>query len=431
MSAARGERSCWGPQLAPNGEQFMEKIYLSDVEIHRQSPIAKAEDLRARVLFHVLLSDILLIGDSQSLNTPLFRALVTPEEAVGSVRSDLGQLLENGRIRVARRDGQTLREVRASQESRDVEHVPSIAYAEEMDRRTAGHAVAYDFGSVAAAFKSGVLSLVEAQAGRAEGETRRTLEAARDFMAGQEPLFYKGIRDWEDVYRAESGHRSAEVVLALGAVDLAAGEAYRQALPTVLGAGTAAPLSTEAQVGTPGRTVAELTALPAGMLDGFLLGRLPVEVFLEAAEQPSRKAVVEEFALLRRGQSPDTARLTEAMAEFSVWMQEAFDRAFRGTDERARAVLDGRRNLMRFGISEDALTGALGAGLDVPSGPYGSPARHGQGGRSASGGHGDGGRYLDLTVVDRGVPAADRAAGIEPLDDRRMRQRVITGSYGG
>ncbi|WP_095757826.1 hypothetical protein [Streptomyces xinghaiensis] len=47
-----------------------EKVYLSDVEIHRQSPIASAEDLRARVLFHVLLSDTLLVGDSQSLNTP-------------------------------------------------------------------------------------------------------------------------------------------------------------------------------------------------------------------------------------------------------------------------------------------------------------------------------------------------------------------------
>ncbi len=47
-----------------------ERVYLSDVEIHRQSPIASAADLRARVLFHVLLTDTLLVGDSQSLNTP-------------------------------------------------------------------------------------------------------------------------------------------------------------------------------------------------------------------------------------------------------------------------------------------------------------------------------------------------------------------------
>jgi hypothetical protein len=166
--------------------------------------------------------------------------------------------------------------------------------------------------------------------------------------------------------------------------------------------------------------VLEHTSLPAGMLDEFLLGRLPVEVFLQAAEQPSRKAVVEELALLRRGHSPDPARLMEAMGEFSAWTQEAFERAFRGTDERARAVLDGQRNLMRFGISEDPLTGALGAGLDVPSGAGAAapaPAAEGVAG------------YLDLRVVDRGDPAAEAPAGIEPLDDRQLRQRVVTGSY--
>ncbi|MFF0449791.1 hypothetical protein ACFYT4_25830 [Streptomyces sp. NPDC004609] len=396
----------------------MEKIYLSDVEIHRQSPIARAEDLRARVLFHVLLSDVLLIGDSQCLNTPLFRALVSPDEGDASVRSDLGQLLDGGRIRVARRDGQPLPEVRASQVARGVEHAPSEAYARETERRTAAHAVAYDLGSVAAAFKSGVLRLMDGQVRTAEGETRATLEAAREFMAGQEPLFYKGIRDWADSYQAASGHRSTEVVLALGAVDRAAGEAYRQALPTVLGAGTAAPRSTRTQATAPtNRTLLERAGLPAGMLDGFLLGRLPVEVLLEATEQASRRAVVQEFALLRRGDSPDPARLAEAMTEFSAWMQEAFARAFGDTDERARAVLEGRRNLMRFGISEDSVTGALGAGLDVPA--------------ALRNGDGDGDTFLDLRVVDRSVPAADGAAGIEELEGRQLRQRVITGSYGG
>ncbi|WP_353963598.1 MULTISPECIES: hypothetical protein [unclassified Streptomyces] len=67
---------------------------------------------------------------------------------------------------------------------------------------------------------------------------------------------------------------------------------------------------------------------------------------------------------------------------------------------------------MRFGISQDSLTGALGAGLDVP----------------AADGDED---YLDLQVVDRSVPAADGAADIGQLDAQQMRQRVITGAYVG
>jgi hypothetical protein len=389
-----------------------EKVYLSDVEIHRQSPIASAEDLRARVLFHVLLSDTLLVGDSQSLNTPLFRALVSSHEANGqAVRSDLAPLLGSGRIRVACRDGQTLTAVRDAQKVRQVEHVPSAAYAELMDRMTHAHAVTYGLDAVSAAFKSGVIRLLEEQARNAGGETRGTVEAALEFVRGQEPLYFKALRDWEESFRTGSSG-STEVVLAVAAVDRAAGESYRQALPHVLGAGTAAPRSVELPAAAATRTVLERTTLPASILDGFLLGRLPVEVFLEATEQPSRSVLVRQLGLLRRGSQPDLSQLVEAMAEFSTWMQEAFVRAFRDTDERARAVLDGNHNLMHFGISQDSLTGALGAGLDVP----------------AADGDGD---YLDLQVVDRSVPAADGAAGIGELDARQMRQRVITGAYVG
>ncbi|MCX5323855.1 hypothetical protein OG847_31060 [Streptomyces sp. NBC_00120] len=389
-----------------------ERVYLSDVEIHRQSPIASAEDLRARVLFHVLLSDTLLVGDSQSLNTPLFRALVSSQEAVGhAVRSDLAPLLDSGRIRVACRDGQTLTAVRDAQKLRQVEHVPSAAYAELMDRMTHARAVTYRLDTVSAAFKSGVIRLLEEQTQNAGGKTRATVEAALEFVRGQEPLYFKTLRDWKDSFRTGSSG-STEVVLALAAVDRAAGESYRQALPHVLGAGTAAPRSVELPATTAARTVLERTTLPASILDGFLLGRLPVEVFLEATEQPSRSVLVRQLGLLRRGSQPDLSQLVEAMAEFSTWMQEAFVRAFRDTDERARAVLDGNHNLMRFGISQDSLTGALGAGLDVP----------------AADGDED---YLDLQVVDRSVPAADGAADIGQLDAQQMRQRVITGAYVG
>lgn len=387
-----------------------EKVYLSDVEIHRQSPMASAEDLRARVLFHVLLSDTLIVGDSQSLNTPLFRALVSAHETGGqAVRSDLAPLLTGGRIRVACRDGQTLMAVRDAQDLRRVENVPGAAYAELMDRMTRAHAVAYRLEAVSAAFKSGVIRLLEEQTRNAEGETRATTEAALEFVRAQEPLYFKAFKDWKESYRAGSSG-SPEVVLAVAAVDRAVGESYRQALPHVLGAATAAPRNVELPATAAHRTILERTTLPAGILDGFLLGRLPVEVLLEAVEQPSRNVLVRQLGLLRRGDQPDLAELAEAMAEFSAWMQQGFVRALRDTDERARAVLDGNRNLMRFGISQDSLTGALGAGLDVPTADANE-------------------EYLDLRIVDRSVQASDGAVGIGDLDAQQMRHRVVTGVY--
>ncbi|MFD5097499.1 hypothetical protein [Streptomyces albidochromogenes] len=389
-----------------------EKVYLSDVEIHRQSPLANAEDLRARVLFHAALSDTLLIGDSQALNTPLLRALVSSDEAGGhTVRSDFAPLLSSGRIRVACRDGQTLAAVREAQKTRQVEHAPGAAYADLMDGMTREHALTYRFDAVSAAFKAGVIRLLEERRGDAEGPTLMTFQAALEFARAQEPLYFKAIKDWEESFLAEASGNT-EVVLAVAAVDRAAGESYRQALPHVLGAGTAAPRSVELSTASATRTTLERTTLPACLLDSFLLGRLPVEVFLEAAEQPSRGVLVQQLGLLRRGSQPDLSLLMEAMTEFSTWMQAAFERTFRATDERARAVLNGNRNLMRFGISQDSLTGALGAGLDVPT----------------ANGDED---YLDLRVVDRSVPAADGAADIGELGTRQMQQRVITGAYAG
>ncbi|MFE9770549.1 hypothetical protein ACFYOV_02475 [Streptomyces sp. NPDC005931] len=390
----------------------LEKVYLSDVEIHRQSPIASAEDLRARVLFHVLFSDELLIGDAQCLNTPLFRALVHPPEASAtSVRADLGVLLDNGRIRVAVREGMTLREVRDSQKSRDVEHVPGLAYAEEMDRRTRRYAVPYSFGAVSGAFKSVLLSLLEEHLARAEGTTRRVLEESREWIRGQEPLYYKSLREWEAEYPRDAHGTPTEIVLVLDAIDRAAGEAYRRALPTALGAATAAPRGgTTLTAPASRRLLAERIALPAHMLDPFLLGRLPVDVLLEATEQPSRTALVQELSVLRSGAEPDLGLLQDAVEEFSGWIQAAFERTFRDTDESAWAVLGRQRNLMRLQVSEDMLTGTLGVGFDIP------PEDEEDG-------------YLDVHFAERGLPDT---YGYDPDGDagnpRALLRRTVLGA---
>ncbi|MFD5819072.1 hypothetical protein [Streptomyces sp. NPDC127038] len=391
-----------------------EKVFLSDAEIHRESDFATAEDLRARVLFHVLFSDELLIGDSQCLNTPLFRALVSPAEARRhGVRGDLGQLLDNGRIQVARRDGLTLREVHASQALREVKHRPDAGYADELDRRIRAHPVSYDFGAVAAAFKSGVLRLIGRRLSGTEGATYDVLERAREWVTGQEPLYFNSVKNWVEGFRTADGSVPAALVLALEAVDRAAGEAYRQALPTVLGASTAASEGLEGLTdAATRRTVVERTGFAAGVLDPFLLGRIPVDVLLEATEQPSRTALVEELAVMKNGERPDLDRFQEAMAEFSGWTREAFGRAFDATDERELAVLRGRRNLMRYGITEDSLTGTLGAVLDV--GPVDDSRNE----------------YLDARFAARSVPVPAAPAAPPAHPPVRQRRRAVIGSAG-
>ncbi|MFC5723993.1 hypothetical protein ACFP1Z_27885 [Streptomyces gamaensis] len=345
-----------------------ETIYLSDVDPHSSAPIHRVADLRARLLLHVLFADSLLIGDSQSLNNPFFRALVCTEEArrvewpAGtSPLPDLAPLLRDGRMRVALRAGPGLRAIREQHEQQRVDNVPSRDYVEWLDGLTAGHVTVYDPGAVTAAFTSGLLDRVDAGLRRAEGAERAVLESVRQWSAEQDALGYKALRDWI------SGHEAGPAeILVWGAVDEWAGESYRQALPGVLGCGLAAPRDEPDRIPA-GRTrrVLERAGLPAVVLDSVLLSQLPVEVLLEAVAQPARNSLVRQLALVRRGMPPDTGELDSAAEEFSVWMLETFERTFRPAGGRAWAHLQGERRLMRFGLDEDTVTGQLGAGLET------------------------------------------------------------------
>lgn len=350
-----------------------EKIYLSDVEPHAAAPIDGAPDLRSRVLLHVLFADTLLIGDSQSLNNKYFRALVSPQEAevgenaaAGAVLPDLAPLLEEGRIRVARRAGYTLRKIRDEHATKSVDNVPSPDYADQLDAMTAAHIVPYEGQVVAAAFKSGVVHRLEVGLQQAQGDTRAVLDAALMWSSDQEVLYYKSLRDWLDCYRKTSPRASPEVVLALQSVDDWAGESYRQALPSALDVGMASPRDVPDTISASrSRRILEQAELPAAVLDNFLLSQLPVEVLFEATAQPSRNALVRELARLRRGLQPDVSVLRAAVKEFSSWMMEAFDRTFRASGGRAWDHLRGEARLMRFGLDEDPATGRLGAGLEI------------------------------------------------------------------
>ncbi|MFE3505589.1 hypothetical protein ACFXPX_09605 [Kitasatospora sp. NPDC059146] len=375
-----------GTESPPAGA---ERIYLSDVEPHAAAPIDRASDLRSRVLLHVLFADALLIGDSQSLNNRYFRALVSAEEArqvpwaeEGAELPDLAPLLESGRIRVAVRAGRTLREIRDDHRRRNVTNVPEPGYVARLTAMSAAHAVGYDGTAVAARFKAGVLARIDVAGRHATGGTRTALEDARSWIADQQPFDYKALRDWLDKYRVKDPGSSAELILALQSVDEWAGESYRRALPGVLDVGMAGPRDGSGTLSAArSRRIVEEAGLPAVLLDNLLLSQLPLEVVLEAVEQPSRNALVRELGQVRRGLRPDDAVLRQSVGEFSAWMLEAFERTFRGTDGLAWARLRSETRLMRFRLDEDTVTGRLGVGLEVRGAPL------------------DGARDLSLDVV--------------------------------
>ncbi|MEU0936900.1 MULTISPECIES: hypothetical protein [unclassified Embleya] len=384
----------------PDDSTLDDRIYLSDVDPHASSPVEKIDDLRARVVLHVLFADTLLIGDSQSLNNKYFRSLLSAEEAervrgerpfrdvapladplppaASAPLSDLTPLLDRGHIRVARRLGSTLRELRDVLAAKGVENAAEPGYAAFLDDLTREHAVDYDGVMVSAAFKAGVLLRVEAGAEARTGDARAVLGDLRAWAQEQRPLDYKALRDRLATVRAGFPEASADVVSALTQVDKWAGESYRHALPEVLDAGLASPRDLpDLLPQSRSHRVLRLSGLPSAMLDETLLARLPVDVLLEALDQPARTALVGELGALRRGLAPDTALLGDAAGEFAAWMSSAFTRLFAHSDDLAGARLRAERREMELHLHEDRESARFGAELSVRSTPEPMPAAEG------------------------------------------------------
>src|SRR4051794_37213225 len=112
-----------------------DRVYLADADPHSLAGPTAAGDLRARIAFHSFLADHLVVGDSQSLNSPLLRLLLVADDTAANMRAcALAALLRSGFLRVARRDSvDSFRPIRDGHAARDVEHVPTVAYSEWLD----------------------------------------------------------------------------------------------------------------------------------------------------------------------------------------------------------------------------------------------------------------------------------------------------------
>jgi len=344
-----------------------DKVFLSDANPHYVARAETVVDLRARILFHALLCDYLVIGDAQSLNNPLLRSVVAHEAGGEASPTDLAALLAAGRIRIARRSTLgSLTALRDDHAGRNVEDVPSPAYAELLDTLTAGHVMTYSGDGVAASFKSNVVEMLADGASRRDGygsDYTGTLGLARAWAEREEVLLYHEIRVWKNRQPgATPGERQA-----LRTLERISGVAYQKALPDALGLDVAAPrtLLADSRDAASTSVIAE-ELLPPVLLVPFVVGRLPVDVVIRALEHPARASVVAQLDLLRQGVAFDPSALMAALQNFTDDLTHDAMEALRGAgDEAALRAL--RTGEMRARIRLDTVADGTAprARLDV------------------------------------------------------------------
>ena len=333
-----------------------ESVYLADAEPHLPEPFRAAADLRARVILHVLFADKLVLGDSQSLNNPYFRELLTTESGRPY---DLAVLIHDGFLRIARRNNySSFLAIRNQHKGENVKNVPSPQYAEWLDEITQDHLIQYDGNKVAARFKSGVLELLAKELARSDGLQKTVLREAQKWAKEQDPLKYNDVRNWQAKYP----DRTTAALLALRIVEERTSLSYRSALPITLHAAVAdrrSVLGLELRNRT---DLAELR-LPPTLLSVSALSEVPIEVIQETLLLPSRQVALRELARIRHGDIA-TPSLLEAVTDFAETFHEL---ATHNAGPAGRAALQWHDTKLRFALTMSERDGGHGADFRVMS----------------------------------------------------------------
>lgn len=347
----------------PDLSHDREPVYLADAEPHLPEPFRASADLRARVVLHALFADSLILGDSQTLNNPYLRQLLTTE-AVQS--RDLAALMEAGHLRLARRSSvPSFLAIRDDHAERGVDNVPSRAYAEWLDEITADHLISYDIAEVTARFKSGLCARLKEKAARSDEVQQTVLLQARDWVMGQDILLYKGVRDWQDAYP----DRRPAALLALRAVEESTSLAYRSALPITLNAAVADRRSVLGiGLHDDSTSLVELQ-LPAILLSVSALSEVPIEVIQETMALQPRRLALQELARLRHERRAGPG-LLDAVADFAETFHEI---ASRHASRTARSAMRWHDAKLRVTLSLSERDGGQGAAFEVIS-PAGTPS---------------------------------------------------------
>lgn len=281
-------------------------VYFAEGEHHDAGSPKGPEALRASLLLHLLFAPKVVIGDSQALNNPTFRALVSDPHGEPLESGDIASLLIEGDLVVARRAGRSFEEVQAGHVDRGVHDVPPLRYARFLDAVANPQEWAWEERAVAEAFKANTAQRLE-EAG-AGGDS--TVAAVRDWILSRDQLLYAELRQYLQEF--------APPVRSF--VDELAGVEYRMSLPNALQLPTAdsatsrsSPLAYLSLDDELQRTpVAEF---PCWVLRPDVLAKLPVAAVRHVAELDASREVKAQLGRMEVGVEPDVMQFVGALEE--------------------------------------------------------------------------------------------------------------------
>jgi hypothetical protein len=287
-------------------EEPARAVYFAEGEHHDPGSPKGSEALRASLLLHLLFAPKVVIGDSQALNNPAFRALVSDPQGEPLESSDITSLLIQGDLVVAKRAGRTFEEVRAGHVAGGVHDVPPVRYARLLDAVATPHLWTWDERTVADEFKANTAQRLEEA--WAEGDSK--LAEVRDWILSRDQLLYAELRQ-----RLRQVDSATERV-----VDELAGLEYRMSLPNALQLPTAdsatsrssplAYLSLNDEL-----QQAPVAEFPCWVLRPDVLAKLPVAAVRYVAQLDASREVKAQLGRMEIGVEPDIRQLTGALEE--------------------------------------------------------------------------------------------------------------------
>lgn len=176
-------------------------LFLTEVDIHHPRPLM-GKTLRAYIILHALFFDELITGDSQFNNNPYLRSLIGSDESTEHIAQqcprDLSCFLEEGYLLPAiRKEYRSLNDLRLEHLARNVDNVPSERYIRFVEECLSGQRKTYDGDVVSTIFRNRVLDAFSSQENIGRGKlSRQTAKRVHDYVANQEKLLYKSLRDW-------------------------------------------------------------------------------------------------------------------------------------------------------------------------------------------------------------------------------------------
>jgi hypothetical protein len=342
--------------------QMRNGVFLSETEHHLVRPVVDPQNLRARITLHALFAESLVVTDSQILNNPVLRLILTGDGG-GAWLGGMADLIRSGGLIVARRDtADSFRQIRDEHNARKVENVPEEGYAEWLDELTEGHVLPYPAVSVSQRFKERLISELAKLIVEPNDRYKRTLGTAIEWIHTQDPLYYNSIRKWA----ARRPTPDEATRIALETVERTASWAFKMALPAELDTAVAwGAVRTPAAVSLMGDDVeGGRLLLPGYFLNPDVLARLPIALVNEATELPSRQIAVAQIARAYGGESVDLELLEESVREFVRKLQKAAVAEFHGRSEDALAAVQEKQLNARFHISPGTVIGG-GVGLVI------------------------------------------------------------------